>query len=67
VRALLAPIGITTTTSASPVTVVCGSQEEKRAAIDEARAQGASTVIDADEITDILAFGDQVMTALGVA
>jgi methylmalonyl-CoA mutase len=70
VAALLAPVGITTA-DGSPVTIVCGSPDatadEVRAAMDEARAQGASTVVDAAEITDVLAFGDRMLTALGVA
>jgi methylmalonyl-CoA mutase len=70
VAALLAPVGITTA-DGSPVTIVCGGPDtsagQVRAAMDEARARGASTVVDAAEITDVLAFGDRMLTALGVA
>jgi methylmalonyl-CoA mutase len=70
VAALLPPVGLTTA-DGSPVTIVCGGPDatagEVRAAMDKARAQGASTVVDAAEITDVLAFGDRMLTALGVA
>jgi len=70
VAALLAPVGIATG-DASPVIIVCGGPEttadELRATAGQARAQGASTVVDAEEITDVLAFGDRMLTALGVA
>jgi methylmalonyl-CoA mutase len=96
VRALLAPVGITTVTADTgsakdatsgliAVVVVCGSPEagedEVREAVGRARDQGASTVVvaagDPDkpvpgatgmitEGMDMLAFGDRMLTALGV-
>ena len=86
VGALLAPAGITTVTDgAAPVVVVCGSpdatEDEVRAAVDRARAQGAATIVvaaghpeaavpgAAERITDdmdTLAFCDRMLDALGV-
>jgi methylmalonyl-CoA mutase len=86
VGALLAAAGITTVTDgASPVVVVCGSpdatEDEVRAAVDRARAQGAATIVvaaghpeaalpaAAERITDdmdTLAFCDRMLDALGV-
>ncbi|HXL90591.1 MAG TPA: methylmalonyl-CoA mutase subunit beta [Streptosporangiaceae bacterium] len=73
VRALLAPIGITTA-DASQVTVVCGSPDatadEMRAAVDKARTQGVATVVVAADVIaegmDVLTFGDRMFAALGV-
>ncbi|HEX4094082.1 MAG TPA: methylmalonyl-CoA mutase subunit beta [Trebonia sp.] len=87
VRALLAPAGITTTTAAPPVPVVivCGGRDapadQVLAAVEEARGQGASTVVVAagDQQTpvpgaaeriiddmDVLAFCGRLLDALGV-
>jgi methylmalonyl-CoA mutase len=86
VAALLAPGGIMTVTGdASPVVIVCGSpdatEDEVRAAVDLARAQGAATIVvaaghqeatvpgAAEKITDdmdTLAFCDRMLDALGV-
>jgi hypothetical protein len=84
VAARLAPAGIATVTArpeaaAGPVqgaaVVVCGSAEagpdEVRAAVDRARAHGASLVVAADEVIaddlDVLAFGGRLLAALEVA
>jgi methylmalonyl-CoA mutase len=91
VAALLAPAGITTVTIDAaepgpvPVIIVCGSPDadadEARAAVDRARARGASTVVlaagdpetpapgAAERITDdmdVLTFSDRMLDALGV-
>ena len=96
VAALLAPAGITTVTVDAapgdaadpgpvPVIIVCGSPDadadEVRAAVDSARARGASTVVvaagnpeapapgAAERITDdmdVLTFSDRMLNALGV-
>jgi methylmalonyl-CoA mutase len=85
VSALLAPVGIMTDAAdtESAVVVVCGSPDasadDVRAAVDSARAQGATTVVvaagnpeapvpgAAETITDgmdVLAFGDRMLSAL---
>jgi methylmalonyl-CoA mutase len=83
VSAVFAPVGIATVTadpeaatgSPSAAVVVCGGAEadpgEVRAAIESARAHGASVAVAADEALadglDVLEFGGQLLAALGVA
>jgi methylmalonyl-CoA mutase len=84
VTARLAPVGIGTVTAdpeafaghaQGAVVVVCGDPEADpagiRAAVERARARGASVAVAAAEVTaddlDVLALGDRVLAALGVA
>jgi len=84
VTALLAPAGIATVTAPmegadgsarAAAVVVCGGpeadQDAVRAAVDHARAHGASVAVGADEVLtddlDVLAFGGRILAALEVA
>jgi methylmalonyl-CoA mutase len=84
VTALLAPAGLATVTvgpeaadglARSAAVVVCASaeagQDEVRAAVEQARARGASMAVAADEVLtgdlDVLAFGGRLLAVLGVA
>jgi methylmalonyl-CoA mutase len=74
VTAVLATVGIATVTADGVVpgaVIVCGDPGEVGAADFRARADGASVVVAADEVladgVDIVAFGDRMLTALGVA
>jgi hypothetical protein len=57
------------------VLVVCGSAQaspvEVRAVVEQARARGAALTVQAEEVIaddlDVLAFGGQILAALGVA
>jgi methylmalonyl-CoA mutase len=74
VTALLAPVGIATDTAAGLLpgaVIVCGDPGEVGAAVQRARALGGAFAVAADEVVadgvDIVAFGDRMLTALGVA
>jgi methylmalonyl-CoA mutase len=74
VTALLATFGIATVTADALVpgaVIVCGGAGEAGATVERARAQGASFAVAADEVmadgVDVVAFGDRLLTALGVA
>ena len=74
VTALLAPVGIATVTADGLVpgaVIVCGDPGEVGAAVERVRGQGASFAVAADEVVadgvDVVAFGDRMLTALGVA
>ncbi len=50
---------------------MCGDPGEVGAAVERVRGQGASFAVAADEVVadgvDVVAFGDRMLTALGVA
>jgi hypothetical protein len=76
VTARLALFGVATIAAGpGPVVVVCGGADagpdEVRAAVEQARTAGTFLAVTADEVLasdlDVLAFGGQVLAALGVA
>ncbi len=74
VTALLAPVGIATVTADGLVpgaVIVCGDPGEVGAAVERARALGGSFAVAADEVVgdgvDVVAFGERMLSALGVA
>jgi methylmalonyl-CoA mutase len=74
VTALLAPVGIATVTADGLVpgaVIVCGGPGEVGAAVERARALGGSFAVAADEVVgdgvDVVAFGERMLSALGVA